>query len=149
MKKYILLDIDGVLTSDAFTRQCIFEYRRENLFGVDWFDPACIEALRCIIEQTDATIVISSSWRDLGEYKLKELWEYNQMPGQLDETSPTTPEYILTKEDAIGQWLSIHKEDKFVILDDSELGFPNLVKTNPTVGLTKKDARKAIKILNQ
>lgn len=73
--KYILLDFDGVLTSDAFTRQCIFEHRRGNLFGVEWFAPSCIEALRYLVEETGAKIVVSSSWRDLGEYRLRKLLE--------------------------------------------------------------------------
>ena len=51
--KYILLDFDGVLTS----------------FGVDWFAPTCIDALKHIVEETAARIVVSSSWRELGEYR--------------------------------------------------------------------------------
>lgn len=36
---YVLLDFDGVLTSDSFTRLCVLEHRPKNLFGLDWFDP--------------------------------------------------------------------------------------------------------------
>lgn len=147
--KYILLDFDGVLTSDAFTRQCIFEHRRENLFGVDWFDPSCIDALRFIVDNTGAMIVISSSWRDLGEYRLRKLWEHNQMPGVLNVTTPTTPEYILTKVDAMKLWISAHETDIFVILDDDSLEVPNLIKTRPQDGLTLEDAEKAISLLNK
>ncbi len=146
--KYILLDFDGVLTSDTFSRQCIFEHRRENLFGVDWFAPSCVEALRHIVEETGAKIVISSSWRDLGEYRIRKLWDYNQMPGCLDEASPTTPEYILMKLDAMKRWISEHEEDSFVVLDDDNLDVPHLVKTKPQVGLTLEDAKKAVMILN-
>lgn len=146
--KYILLDFDGVLTSDAFTRLCIFEHRRENLFDVDWFAPSCIDALRYLVEETGANIVVSSSWRDLGEYRLRKLWDYNRMPGCLDETQPTTPEYILMKVDAMKHWISTHKEDRFVVLDDDNLDVPNLIKTKPQEGLTLHDAKKAVKILN-
>ena len=145
--KYILLDFDGVLTSDTFSRQCIFEHRRENLFGIDWFDPSCIDALRYLVEETGARIVVSSSWRDLGEYRLRKLWEYNQMPGCLDEASMTTPEYKQKKEDAIKHWISAHEKDSFVVLDDDNLDIPNLIKTRPQDGLTKEDAKKAIEIL--
>lgn len=148
MKKYILLDFDGVLTSDAFTRQCIFEHRQENLFGVDWFAPTCIDVLKRIVEETAARIVVSSSWRDLGEYRLRKLWEHNRMPGRLDETTPTTPEYILTKRDAIKQWILEHWGDRFVILDDDNLNVPNQVLTNPQTGLVMSDAEKAIQLLN-
>ena len=147
--KYVLLDFDGVLTSDAFSRQCIFEHRRENLFGVDWFDPSCIDALRYMVMKTGAKIVISSSWRDLGEYRLRKLWEYNQMPGALDEKTPTTPEYILMKEDALKHWIVSHEKERFVVLDDDNLDVPNLVKTNPQVGLTRENSEKAICILNE
>lgn len=146
-RKYILLDFDGVLTSDSFTRQCVFDHRRENLFGVEWFDPSCLDALRHIVEETGASIVISSSWRDLGECRLQKLWEYNQMPGRLDETTPTTPAYILMKLDAIKYWISEHEGDRFVILDDDNLDVPNLVKTKPQEGLTRNDAEMAIRIL--
>lgn len=148
-KKYILLDFDGVLTSDTFTRQCIFEHRRENLFGVDWFAPSCIDALRHIVEETGASIVISSSWRDLGEGRLRKLWEHNQMPGLLDDMTPTTPEYILMKLDAMKQWISEHEGDRFVVLDDDNLDVRNLVKTKPQEGLTREDAELAIEILNE
>lgn len=147
--KYILLDFDGVLTSDAFTRQYVFEHRRENLFGVDWFAPSCIDALRHIVEETGARIVISSSWRDLGEYRIRKLWDYNRMPGRLDETTPTTPEYILMKSDAMRHWISTHEGDRFAVLDDDDLDVPNLVRTKPQEGLTREDAEMAIKILNE
>lgn len=147
--KYILLDFDGVLTSDAFTRQCVFEHLQENLFGVDWFAPTCIDALKHIVEETAARIVVSSSWRDLGEYRLRKLWEYNRMPGCLDVTTPTTPEYILMKLDAIKHWIAEHEGDRFVVLDDDNLDVPNLVKTKPQEGLTRNDAELAIKILKE
>ena len=147
--KYILLDFDGVLTSDVFTRQCVFEHRLENLFGVDWFAPTCIDALKHIVEETAARIVVSSSWRELGEYRLRKLWDYNQMPGALDEKTPTTPEYILMKEDALKHWIAEHKGDRFVVLDDDSLDVPNLVKTKPQIGLTPDNSEKAICILNE
>ena len=147
--KYILLDFDGVLTSDAFTRQCVFEHLQENLFGVDWFAPTCIDALKHIVEETAARIVVSSSWRDLGEFRLRKLWEYNRMPGCLDDTTPTTPEYILMKLDAIKHWIAEHEGDWFVVLDDDNLDVPNLVKTKPQEGLTRNDAELAIKILKE
>lgn len=139
--KYILLDIDGVLSSDAFTRQCILEHRRENLFGVDWFDPACVVALRKIVDETGAQIVVSSSWRELGKEKLQRLWEHNGMPGKL---AGATPIWILTKREAIEYWIQQHPDDRHVIIDDADLGLPNQVRTDPKTGLTGEDAEKAI-----
>ena len=57
--KYILLDFDGVLTSAAYSRQCLDEHRPENMFGLDWFDLGCQQALKAIVDATDAGIVLS------------------------------------------------------------------------------------------
>lgn len=142
--KVIFLDIDGVLTSEPYTRQCIFEYKRENLYGLDWFDPKCTKALRQIIDSTGAVIVISSSWRDLGREKLLHLWEELKLPGEL---YGTTPEWVLTKREAIEQWLQDNEWDKYVIVDDADLKMDNSFKTNPASGLSEDDANKIIDML--
>ena len=143
--KYILLDFDGVLTSESWTRQCIFECRRENMFGLDWFDPGCLQALQTIVDATGAGIVVSSSWRELGDENLQRLWTSTPMPGRF---LGTTPIWILTKREAIEEWIHKHQEDKYVILDDDNLGFANQVKTDIRIGLTNEKAQKAISILN-
>jgi len=143
--KYILLDFDGVLTSDDYTRKSVLGHRQANLFGVDYFDPTCIEALRYIIEETGASVVISSSWRDLGMDRLGKVWIHNSLPGEL---SGTTPEWILMKKDAILEWVDGHPEDKYVIVDDADLRLQNQVRTNPDTGLTATEAEMAIRILN-
>ena len=145
MGKIIFLDFDGVLTSNAYTRQCIFEYRRENLYGLDWFDPDCLAALRAVIDATGAGIVVSSSWRDLGEIKLRHLWDEIPIPG---EFAGTTPIWVLTKADAIREYLKLNPCVSYVILDDSDLHLPNQIKTDPCTGLSDSDARAAIHILN-
>lgn len=145
-EKIIFLDFDGVITSEPFTRKCIFEYRRENLYGLDWFDPDCIDALKTIIDATGAKIVVSSSWRDLGMTKLQKVWVENEMPGEL---IGTTPIWVLTKVDAIKQWLKDHPCERFIVLDDSLLDIPNLIKSNPRSGLSKKDADNGIELLNK
>ena len=143
--KYILLDFDGVLTSESWTRQCIFECRRENMFGLDWFDPVCLQALQTIVDATGAGIVVSSSWRELGDDNLQMLWAFTPMPGRF---LGTTPIWILTKREAIEKWIHKHQEDRYVILDDDNLGFANQVKTDIRIGLTNEKVQKAISILN-
>ena len=140
----IFLDFDGVLTSDDYTRLCVFECRPENLYGIEWFDPRCIDALRAIVEETGAGIVVSSSWRELGMDKLKEVWAKNEMPGEL--LGMTNPDTVSTRE-AILQWLEENPCDTYVVLDDSAVAIKCLVKTNPKTGLVASDAVKAIKIL--
>ena len=143
--KYILLDFDGVLTSESWTRQCIFECRRENMFGLDWFDPVCLQALQTFVDATGAGIVVSSSWRELGDDNLQMLWAFTPMPGRF---LGTTPIWILTKREAIEKWIHKHQEDRYVILDDDNLGFANQVKTDIRIGLTNEKVQKAISILN-
>lgn len=145
MDKYILLDIDGVITSDAYTRQCKAEKIPPNVFGLDWFDRCCVDMLRRIIVQTGARIVLSSSWRDLGIDRLSQVWSDNNLPGEL---AGTTPEWILVKKDAILEWIDRHADDVYVIIDDAELHLQNQVRTNPVTGMTAADAEQAIQILN-
>ncbi len=146
MDKYVLLDFDGVVTSKSYSWQCYMDRCRENIFGMDWFDPACIDALRKIVNETGAKIVVSSSWRDLRLEQLEKIWEFIPMPGQL---AGTTPIWILTKKGAIEHWLKHHPNDRYVILDDADLGLENQIITDPNTGLTEKDAEMAISILNK
>ena len=146
MDKYILLDIDGVLTSELFTKRCKSEKCGKNQYGLDWFDPFCREDLRSIVDATGVKIVISSSWRDLGIEKLRRAWEENEMPGEL---VGTTPVWVLPKKDAIESWIKEHPGDAYVILDDTDLGFDYQVKTDPHLGLTDEDAERAINLLNK
>ena len=105
MTRFILLDIDGVLTSDAFSRLCHGRRKQPALFGMDWLDPSCLSALDAVIRTTGAEIIISSSWRELGMKRLQKVWKEYGIPGTL---SGTTPEWILTKEDAIKAWIGEH-----------------------------------------
>lgn len=142
MNKYILLDFDGVITSNRYTLQCRREHRTPNAYGLDWFDPACIEALKTIVDRTGAGIVVSSSWRELGDEVLQDLW--HGMPG---EFVGTTPIWILPKREAIEAWINAHPGDRFVILDDTDLHLPHQVRTDPEVGLTMADARWAVRLM--
>lgn len=142
--KYILLDFDGVVTSKTHSWQCYMNHCRENIFGLDWFDPTCVDALRIIVDRTGAKIVVSSSWRDLRMEQLQKIWEFIPMPGEL---VGTTPIWILTKKGAIEHWVKQHPDDRYVILDDADLGLDNQIRTDPYTGLTEEDAEMAITIL--
>lgn len=145
MKKVIFLDFDGVLTSDANTFRCRLEHKPKNLFGIDWFDPSCLSALQRIVDRTGAFIVVSSSWRELGRDCLLRIWDELDMPGEL---YGTTPIWVLTKKEAIEQWLQDNEWDKYVILDDAEMGMANSYQTNKVTGLTAADADRVIEMLN-
>lgn len=146
MDKFILLDFDGVVTSKTHTWHCYMNHSPANIFGLDWFDPACLEVLRMILDGTGAKIVVSSSWRDLRMEQLKQIWEYVPMPGEL---VGTTPIWILTKKEAIEHWIKEHPNDRYIILDDADLELENQIRTDPDTGLVEKDARRAITLLNK
>ena len=144
MNKVLFLDFDGVLTSYVHSRKCMMEHRQENMYGMDWFDPACLDALSLIVEKTGAGIVVSSSWRELGMARLTEVWKQIPVPGELIET---TPVWILTKKEAIDHWIKMHPEERYVILDDQDLKMSCQVKTDPHIGLTMEDAQAAVEML--
>jgi hypothetical protein len=47
----------------------------------------------------------------------------------------------------IQKYLEQYPVNQYVVLDDLSLNIPNLVQTDPTIGLTQSDAQKAIEIL--
>ena len=146
MEKYILLDFDGVITSHRFTKKCYIEHAEPNIFGLDWFDPECLAALKRIVDETGAKIIVSSSWRELRMWRLQKIWDHVHMPGTL---AGDIPVWVLDKKDALRYWLKQHPDDRYVILDDSDLGLANQVKTDPHTGLVRDDAERAISILNE
>lgn len=144
MQRVLFIDFDGVLTSEGYTRQCIFECRRENMFGIDWFDPSCVSALEDIVRKTHASIVISSSWRELGITKLRQLWENLSMPGRL---LGTTPVWIVDKKESILSWLDSHDCEYYAVVDDDDLSMEKQLKTDARTGLTENDIPEVMRIL--
>jgi HAD domain in Swiss Army Knife RNA repair proteins len=59
VSKVIFLDIDGVLNSAAF----MVQMARQGICPDDKIDPKAISILNRIIEEHDACLVISSTWR--------------------------------------------------------------------------------------
>lgn len=163
-KKIIFLDIDGVLNIlnngyDKFGQ--IFHKEFEN-------------NLRWIINETGSKIVISSSWRSDGLDKMKEMWKYRDLPGEVIDITPN--EYHLVKigkfkfyddvkrGDEIQYWIdeNFDEIETYCIIDDTDDMLldqkDNFVKTlnknhkdsvDIGYGLTKECSRKVIEILNR
>jgi len=140
--KIIFLDIDGVLIA--------FKWFKERKKFQN-FNPECVNALKHIVEQTGAKIVISSTWR-IYPYDWKYLFKAhgldpNLMVGHTPILSDIRGEEILA-------WLrdlDWGEVESFVILDDyDEMGDlkDHLVLTDGKIGLTMQDAQRAIEILN-
>ena len=162
--KIIFLDIDGVLN--------VIPQGRDK-YGMI-FHPEFIENLRYIIEQTDAKLVISSSWRIDGIDTFNSMWEYRNYPGEIIGITPfsyfnedleSDPDIEICRGHEIKYWLdnTNNNIESYVILDDDDdmlnSQLNNFVKTSGNIdhpdcidigyGLTKLCAKKAIQVLNK
>ena len=170
MNKIIFLDIDGVLNPTHYMnalykmwKASFNEIKSHDRFGQLFFYQNC-EALKKIVYETGAKIVISSTWRMAGESEMKELWKYRSLPGEIIGVTPTETKVVESGKtefyDMVCRGMEIDFwmiENNFignyVIIDDTEDMLkeqePFFVITNGYTGLTMKDADKAIKILNK
>jgi len=159
MNKIIFLDIDGVLNviSQGYDR-----------FG-SVFHEHLVDNLRLIIDHTGADIVISSTWRVDGLDKMREMWKYRNLPGNIIGITPVSRWMEDGEIDGhdrgyeIQYWIDKFSVKTYVIIDDDsdmlESQLINFVKTsdNPShddcidigYGLTRECALDVIKILNR
>ena len=151
--KILFLDIDGVLNSRPYDLQRTAE--QGNI------DETRLQLLKQIVDETQALIVLSSSWRkhwekdlsqcdDIGK-EIDELFAKYQL--QIYDKTPCLPDNDRAEE--IRTWVSQHNDvNAYVILDDIAFGWgeltPHLVKTNYRIGrgLEAKHVQKAIDILS-
>ena len=164
--KVIFLDIDGVLNVRSQER---------DEFG-SLFHEEFVNNLKHIIEETDAKIVISSTWRFSGLNTMQQMWKKRNLPGEVIDITPFKSEKekeckniwdnLPFKERCergweIEDWLDINKPEKYVILDDDndflDHQIFNFVQTFDDwhhidniegYGLTKECTNRAITILN-
>jgi len=152
--KIIFLDIDGVLNPVRFMN-ILHKMRKELGKGVktednygQYFAPWCVDALNKIIKETDAKIVITSTWRRFLKLPdLIQMWKDRGLPGEIYDV---TDILNLMRGEEIQQWLLENTVDSYVIIDDDDDMLPeqNFIKTNSNIGLTDDLADDCIKILN-
>lgn len=113
--KVIFLDIDGVLNSTEFLPMTLclgWEGWKENI------DPDRVSKLNTLVGRTQATVVLSSTWRfhwpaDVMQSLLEDC-------GYMFEIHSVTPTNVKNRVDAIWAWLEQHPEvQSWVALDDS------------------------------
>lgn len=164
MRKIIFLDIDGVLNSHIIASEWKARNSKNGGYG-GWFkegDPLSkevikwghknLENLQEIVDQTNAKIVISSTWRI--HFSIETFKEMFTIYGWKDAPIiDRTPGGYKTRGLEINRWLKDHPEvESYVIIDDFDEFMisqkKNFVNTDPEIGLTYKDAINAINILN-
>jgi len=111
--KVIFLDIDGVLN--------VIPTKFDKYGAYFGPDDHFVKNLARLINETDAKIVISSSWRMSGLQNMKDMWKDRNLPG---EVIGITPNHMmktgttLQRGKEIDEWLSQHEVERYVILDD-------------------------------
>lgn len=161
--KVIFLDIDGVLNHELWFKNWI-KYKKENINTIEkerrWFDPRCIELLNRLVRETNAKIVISSSWR-LGS-SLEDLTNKLKSVGLVADIIAKTPKLefervgkTVPRGNEIAYWMEFTKNkiESYVILDDdSDMLLSqanNFIKIDTYCGITHNTVNKAKLILNQ
>ena len=166
MKKYIFLDIDGVLNTERNIKLLREQGKQTSDKYGFLFDPLSVANLASILYQTNAEIIISSTWKIEGLNHMIAMWKDRGLPGTVIDITPSeildieeidfnNPDSFIGRGREIQQWLSINskRNDCYIILDDCndilQSQQPFLLLTNPRVGITKRSVNKAIEILNK
>lgn len=170
MQKLLFLDLDGVLNPMHYSNALFKmwnaskkEIKSHDEFGQLFFYQNC-EALKIIIDNTGAEIVISSTWRMAGLKQMQQMWLKRGLAGKVIGITPTEMDLVANgtvefydqvgRGDEIKQWIKDNDyKGNYVIIDDDndflKEQFPFFVKTNTWVGLTKTNAKVVIEILNK
>lgn len=165
MRRFVFLDIDGVLNTERWHNQASGDELKDE-YGYR-FDPIAVENLSRIIEETGAAIVISSSWKCMGLTTMQKMWKDRQLPGKVIDITPNTvsDDFLLNVDlndmdllsirgQEIKDWLMTKggSECKYVIFDDMndvlQEQEAHFVWVDPAVGITKGNVAQAIRILD-
>lgn len=155
--KVIFLDIDGVL-NNATCNYIDVEFGR---FGRtrEFIDRKCVDILNRITDETGAVIVVSSTWR-IGQSleDLINLFKQIGITGKVIGKTDRLQEPYSLRGNEIYKWIDDNIEvsrwdfKEYVIIDDDSdmllWQLNHFVHTDGQIGLTDKDADKAIEILN-
>lgn len=147
MKKFIFLDIDGVL--NTLQDSIIFD-QKIKVFNAEGINKTCLHLVKFVCDHTGAKVVISSSWKVEGLAKITGIFEaHGWHPAPLIDITPNTPNGF--RGDEIFKYLEKYGDEQvsYVIIDDStdfHMVQPH-VHVDPVLGFTGRDAIKAIDII--
>lgn len=166
LTKLIFLDIDGVLNYELFYREKSQHQRHMEVGDLGDLCPKAISNLNHIIEETNAQVIISSTWR-LGNTKenLQDLLNRVGFKGEIIGLTPNlrfnsnAVSYTIPRGCEIDCWLKLHFDwngmanVRYVIFDDdSDMLYQqreNYFRVDGYSGLTPNIAYRAINYLNR
>lgn len=149
----IFLDVDGVLNNEEHCKLLADELLgKMQYFGLMRdigelpFDYRSCLLIQSLIKETNAYVVLSSSWR-LGQKHISALLEYADIP-----IRDTTPSLHKKRGDEIKAFLDEHPEiSRYIIIDDDSDMLPEQMKNfhlvDRKVGFTKKDYEECLEML--
>jgi hypothetical protein len=163
--RIIFLDMDGVMNSMRFRSSDEAHVGFGIGFGASQIDPKACVLLDKLVEDADAHIVISSSWRHIwGHEEIGKMLEDRGFQHRGRVIGATPRGRTGSRGEEVQAWLDLDRERRaveperspitaYVILDDDsdfagELR-EHFVHTDQEVGLTKDDVKRALKILAQ
>ena len=162
-RKIIFLDIDGVLSPRWWDSD-----KQSDNYG-RLFDAKAVANLSKIIEETEADIVISSSWKNIGLVELQNMWRDRGLPGKIVDITPdymsdelllnadmndTDIDSLYIRGMEIKGWLVLYGDDvsNYVIIDDMDDILSeqqtHFVQTDPEFGITNDDVKRVVHLLN-
>ena len=149
--KIIFLDVDGCINSEDYA---VYRYETKQFNKDQFIDERAVAFLNYLIDQTEAKVVLSSSWRG----SFEETENRFKAAGFKYEFFDKTP-YLGNRHrgSEIKAWIEEYEKnneplESYVIIDDDndilEDQEKNFVQCNFIHGLTSVDCYKAIGILN-
>lgn len=160
--KIIFLDIDGVLNHERFYKERFEKrndaYKLERPYSE--IDPECVNNLNQLVKETQAKIVISSTWRNSGLKYCEDALKFHGFDGEIIDITPNLRSENCLRGNEILKWTKDNQHlvgdhynfTEYVILDDdSDMLYwqrNNFLLIDRFVGLTMGDVFRAKKILN-
>lgn len=140
----IFLDIDGVLN-----HQPLKDLPRAEGQPLGWYSPKCVANLNKLTDETNAKIVVSSTWR-LGKSveELQAILASMGVTGEVIDKTPTGLGKGSLRGNEIRVWLNDNQDILGYVIfdDDSDMLLwqkDHFIQTNPYTGLTRADVYKA------
>jgi len=153
MMKILFLDFDGVMDTAYYDMVLTRAGQAPcDQYGVK-FDPACVACLKQIIDETDARIVVTSTWKTMMRFpEFLAMWRGRDLPGTVIDT---TPNKAGVRGVEIAAWLEECRVPcRYAIVDDLDASnflddqIPHLFVVNPWEGLDTDTTRRIIHHLN-